>query len=324
MPLRGMKWLLASGLVMITGPLCVSAWAQDYVDLEAERAAARAAAPAVDVTDPYGVRPAQSYPTTRYGVQGASPRVAAPGVATPGATAPGAIASTGNTAGANLGTLFYQLQQLQQEVMRLNGKVEEQAHEIRQLRQSSRDRYRDIDRRLGGGGNPLPDESNGLQGTEMGGDSPAVVAGGRGDDALSGMDESDAVAAEPGEAAAYQGAYSLVSQRNFNDAIPAFERFLRDYPEGKYAPNAYYWLGELYLVRDPVDLESSRQAFALLMSQYPRHAKIPDATYKLATVHFMKGSREKAREYLDLVISQYSSSNPGAVELAKAFIAENY
>jgi TolA-binding protein len=78
------------------------------------------------------------------------------------------------------------------------------------------------------------------------------------------------------------------------------------------------------LVMQPADLESSRQAFTLLLSQYPDNSKAPDAMYKLGKVYFMKGNREKAREYLDRVISQYGSTRSSAVKLSKDFIAENY
>jgi TolA-binding protein len=83
-------------------------------------------------------------------------------------------------------------------------------------------------------------------------------------------------------------------------------------------------LGELYLVIQPRDLESSRQSFTLLLSQYPDNSKAPDALFKLGKVQFEKGNREKAREYLDRVISEYGSTNSSAVKLARDFIAENY
>ena len=132
------------------------------------------------------------------------------------------------------------------------------------------------------------------------------------------------VAAQAGEAEAYRAAYALVQSQRFDQAVTAFQQFRQDYPAGKYAPNAYYWLGELYLVVQPPDLESSRQAFTLLLSQYPDNSKAPDALYKLGKVQFMKGNREKAREYLDEVISRYGSTNSSAVKLARDFIAENY
>ena len=64
--------------------------------------------------------------------------------------------------------------------------------------------------------------------------------------------------------------------------------------------------------------------FALLLSEYPDNPKAPDALYKLGKVQFEKGNREKAREYLDLVVSQYSGANPDVARLAREFIAENY
>jgi tol-pal system protein YbgF len=129
---------------------------------------------------------------------------------------------------------------------------------------------------------------------------------------------------QPGEADAYRVAYALVQGRQFEQAIPAFQQFLQRFPDGIYAANAHYWLGELYLVKQPPDLEASRQSFALLLSQYPDNSKAPDSLYKLGTVQFMKGNREKAKEYLDLVITQYEGTNNAVVQLAKDFIAQNY
>jgi tol-pal system protein YbgF len=126
------------------------------------------------------------------------------------------------------------------------------------------------------------------------------------------------------EASAYSAAYSLVLGRQFDKAIPAFQQFLQRFPGGLYAGNAHYWLGELYLVKEPPDLEASRQSFVLLLAEYPYNNKAPDALYKLGTVQFKKGNREKAREYMDLVISQYGSTNNAVVKLAREFIAQNY
>ena len=311
------KLFAASGLVILTGPLCIMAQAQGYVDLEAERAAAKAAGRdpvAAAPADPYGVQPAQAYPATSYGVNSAP--------AAPAAVAPSPVAAGGGQAsGQNLGNLFYQIQQLQQEVMRLNGRLEEQAHELRTLREQSLQRYTDLDKRLSDSGGQLATATGGSS-AGAASTAPAVstplaapVASGN---------RSTAVAEQPGEGDAYRAAYALVQGRQFDQAVGAFRKFLQNYPDGKYAPNAHYWLGELYLVMDPPDLEASRQAFALLVSQYPDNSKAADALYKLGKVQFMKGNREKAREYLDLVIRQYSSSNSAVVKLARDFIAENY
>src|SRR5690606_11660280 len=44
--------------------------------------------------------------------------------------------------------IFFQLQTLQQEVLELRGIVEQQSHELRQLKQQRMDDYLDLDRRL--------------------------------------------------------------------------------------------------------------------------------------------------------------------------------
>ncbi len=307
------KVLVAGGLVILTSPFCFMAQAQDYVDVEAERqgttSAPTSTTPATDPysrpasTDPYSVQPAQSYPATSYGVGSAPAGAAVAAPASSGSSAP-------QVGGQNVGTLFLQMQQLQQEVMRLNGLVEEQANELRKLKAQSLERYVDLDKRLSAAGGGAP--------SSAGGSTNQVVPAPSGGAALSGAAEI------PGESEAYKAAYSLVRSQQFDAAVGAFQQFLRNYPDGKYAANAHYWLGELYLVVNPPDLESSRQAFSLLLSQYPDNAKAPDAMYKLGKVHFLKGNREKAREYFDQVISDYGNTNSSAVKLARDFIAENY
>ena len=310
------KMLLVSGLAILAGPLCLSARGQDYVDMEAQRAAAAQPAPA----DPYAPRGAQAYPATSYGV-GNAPAGApvAPSVAP--VTGTGAMPMTAapqplaQGQDQNLGTLFIQIQQLQQQVMQLNGRLEEQANELRTLREQSLERYVDLDKRISGG-------AVGTAAAPSTAAAPAVE-----DPVLSATPIAAGAApaaAQPGEAEAYRAAYSLVQGQKFDQAVTAFLQFQQNYPAGKYAPNAYYWLGELYLVVQPPDLESSRQAFTMLLSQYPDNSKAPDALYKLGKVQFMKGNREKAKEYLDQVISRYGSTNSSAVKLARDFLAENY
>jgi len=301
------KALKANGPALLAGPLSlifsVAVFAQGYIDVEAERAAAaggnQATAPAAD---PYRTAPATAYPATSYGVNNA-PAPAATVASSPGQTSGGG--------GQDLSNLFYQIQQLQREVMMLNGKMEEQAHELRNLKEQSLERYVDLDKRLAGGASAAPTTSSSTASSSANTATKPISGGNN-------------VPEQAGEGEAYRSAYALVRSQKFSAATTAFKQFLRDYPAGKYAPNAHYWLGELYLVMQPADLESSRQAFTLLLSQYPNNSKAPDAMYKLGKVYFLKGNREKAREYLDRVISQYGSTNSSAVKLSRDFIAENY
>ncbi|MDA9848537.1 hypothetical protein N9C27_06650 [Luminiphilus sp.] len=110
--------------------------AQDYIDVEAERenAAASRSMGATTAVTPIaqpsvqgGVKPYSGFTTTAVPVE--------------------ANLSPEN-ASANAGELVIQVQQLQEEVRRLNGVVEEQTAQIRRLKEQSLERYIDLDRRL--------------------------------------------------------------------------------------------------------------------------------------------------------------------------------
>ena len=280
------------------------ATAQDYIDVEAEREAARRAAEATPAPSTQ-----QDSGSSGYSVSGIKPYA---GQTT--AAAPIPVANLSTPQEMNVGSLVIQLQQLQEEVMRLNGLVEQQSAEISRLKQQSLDRYVDLDRRIADiavGGSPATV-------------SVASVDGGNNGEMLTfgGLESEKPPALQPGEESAYQSAYGYVKTKNFSEAVEGFKKFLQKFPYGRYAPNAHYWLGELYLVIDPPEPELARQSFQLLLDQYPNTPKIPDALYKLGKVHYLKGNSERSREYLDRVITGY----PGhpAAQLATDFLSENF
>jgi tol-pal system protein YbgF len=130
--------------------------------------------------------------------------------------------------------------------------------------------------------------------------------------------------AMPGEKEAYNNAYSLVTSKRFQAALDAFKKFMVDYPDGHYAPNALYWMGELYQVVKPQDLEAARQAFTQLLERYPDNSKAPDAMYKLGKVYFQKGNQAQAKEWFNRVIAQYSNSVSSAAAKSRQFLQDNY
>ena len=230
-----------------------------------------------------------------------------PGVSNQGALNSGALNQGAlNSEALNQGELYNQLLILQQEVMKLRGIVEEQAYHLRQVKEQNRERYIDLDRRLG----------------ELAA-NPSATTTRTGQASV--KHSAVSVVAIEGEKVIYDVAYSLVISKRFDDALEAFKQFLVDYPEGKYAPNSYYWMGELYQVITPQDLEASRQAFSQLLGQYPGHPKAADAMYKLGKVYFLKGNKDKSRQWLNKVIADYSTgANSSAADKARQFIRTNF
>ena len=211
-----------------------------------------------------------------------------------------------NNASSSSSELLMIVQQLQDEVRALRGQLEQQSYKLKQMERQQLDRYRDLDRRINGlssgvavtntAADPQPTPSvNSVPKTE----TPAMV-------------QPDSV---PSDSKAYREAFGLVLQRNYPEATEAFKSFISTYPQSARLPNAYYWLGEIYLAEQKP--EQAREPFVNVLTKFPKHSKAPDAAYKLGVVYDQLGDQAKSREYLDLVINKYPES--AAVKLATEF-----
>lgn len=199
---------------------------------------------------------------------------------------------------------YYQFQVLQQEVMQLRGLVEEQAHEIKKLKQQRLDDYLDLDRRIG------ELRGNGSASTSATGTSPTAPVN-------SATALTSAAPAPADELQRYREAIDLLlKQQDQDGAITALNKHLEDYPRGRYAANAQYWLGETYLLKGNLDL--AREWFSRLITDFPNHNKVPDAKFKLAKVYDSQGNKEKARELLEDV----AQSGTSAAGLARDYLSK--
>lgn len=79
---------------------------------------------------------------------------------------------------------------------------------------------------------------------------------------------------------AYEAAYTMLQNQNYSGAQIAFDRFIKDNPGNALVPNAMYWLGETYYVRN--QFSEAARVFAEAYQKYPKGAKAPDNLLKLA------------------------------------------
>ncbi|MFR0672402.1 tol-pal system protein YbgF [Enterobacterales bacterium AW_CKDN230030176-1A_HGKHYDSX7] len=246
--------------------------------------AAWAAVPVIN--DSAGSGGSSSYPPAGYGTNGA---YAGGGVSTP----PSAQ-----------GQLFMQLQQMQDQISRQQGIIEELQNDVARMKQEGLERYQDLDRRLSSAPAPTatPENSAGSSAAGTTASNTAAPAAG---------------SSEPGDPAKeklyYDAAFDLIKAKDFEKASQAFNAFLRKYPNSQYAGNAQYWLGEVNLAKG--DLPSASQAFAKVSQAYPKHSKVPDSLYKLADVERRMGHTDKVKGILQQVISQYPGTS--AAQLAQ-------
>lgn len=193
--------------------------------------------------------------------------------------------------------VYSQIRSLQEEVATLRGLVEEQAYELKQLKQLQLDNYIDLDRRLSGG-SVSPAQSS--------------VA------PLPSLPKRSAVPSSASEADVYKAAYDLLNQKDFVGAESAFKEHLASFPSGDFASNSHYWLGKIAMLKK--DYPQAKSWFTDLIANFPAAAKVPDAQLDLGKVYFLMGDKVKAKSLL----SQLAAGNTDAARLASRFLSDNF
>lgn len=106
----------------------------------------------------------------------------------------------------------------------------------------------------------------------------------------------------------YKTAVSLVlEKKQFDQAIIAFQSFVKKYPASTYQPNANYWLGQLNYNKGKKD--DAAYYFAKVVKNYPESAKSQEALYKVGIIMQEKGDNAKAKAVFQQVVKLYPGSN---------------
>jgi tol-pal system protein YbgF len=102
---------------------------------------------------------------------------------------------------------------------------------------------------------------------------------------------------------AYQQAFSLLANKQYDESAAAFKNYLRQYPDGQFAANAHYWLGDIYFQQK--NFTQAELELNLVISQYASTGKASDASLKLAILHAQQGKTDQARQELKAVMVRY-------------------
>jgi tol-pal system protein YbgF len=198
--------------------------------------------------------------------------------------------------------VYSQIRALQEEAALLRGLLEEQAYELKQLKQLQLDNYMDLDRRLSGGTRPVTSSAN------IENIPPTAVA------PITASQLSDTAS----ESDVYKAAYDLLNQKDFDGAVAAFKEHIRRFPSGDFASNSHYWLGKIAMLKK--DYPQAKSWFTELIANFPSAAKVPDAQLDLGKVYFLMGDKAKARSLL----SEVAAGNSDAARLAQKFLSDNF
>ncbi len=125
------------------------------------------------------------------------------------------------------------------------------------------------------------------------------------------------VRAVSGEQATYKAALDLVLAGKFNQGRDQFNTFLQQYPNGRLAPNAYYWIGESHYAQK--NYPDALLSFKQVSTAYPKHHKTADALLKAGLTYEKLGDLENARLQFQAVVSDFPSSNAAKIARSKNF-----
>lgn len=176
-----------------------------------------------------------------------------------------------------------QLDELSQEVSQINGSLELFNHKIEQIENRQRNLYQLIDEQKNAIAK-APDNT-----------SP---------------DSKEPVAVD--EKAAYQSAVDLVLvEKDYEQAITAFEAFVIDHPDSSLVANSQYWLGQLLYKEKKRD--EARVAFLIVTEKYPDSSKRADALFKVGIIDEYLGKKDSAKVFYQKVLKEYADSSAASL-----------
>lgn len=188
------------------------------------------------------------------------------------------------------------LTRLEAEVRGLRGEVERMRYEAEAGEKRARELYQDLDRRL------TRVENEGRARLSM---EPRLAA-------------PPPVPPDQEEEATYTAVFEQLRARKYDESIAGFRDLLARWPQGRYADNAWYWLGEAHYARK--DYDAALQSFRSLLKQFPASPKAPDALFKLGLCQAEKKQKGEARASWQQVIADYPDSS--AAGLARERLAQ--
>ena len=124
-------------------------------------------------------------------------------------------------------------------------------------------------------------------------------------------DDSISTAAPDQEQTTYNAAFKLLRNGEYAAAITALQQQLQDYPNGHYAANAQYWIGEAHYVEQRFD--PAMQAFQQVTTHYPDSAKSPDAMLKIGIILSEQGKKDQARQIFQQLQQRFPDSSAASL-----------
>ncbi len=211
--------------------------------------------------------------------------------------------------------MLVKIENLQSELQILRGELEFHTHQLDEIKQRQRDLYVDIDRRLlrleRNGPGP-GSGSSGATGSTAGATSAAVTAGAVTSSTATKPSTATGSTDFAAEQKAYQKAFDLLRELRYEQAVTAFNGFITQFPKGRYAHIAQYWIGEANYAQ-----RNFKQAiidYQKLIDNYPNSPKLAEAMLKIGYSQYELKKFKQA----ETTLKQLTKNYPGTTEAGQA------
>ena len=189
--------------------------------------------------------------------------------------------------------LYQKLSELEKEIAELRSQLEENSVLMERSLELQQQRYLDLDSRI----------------LELSSIERNIVSNNTEEDLVTDNGQEE-------EKLLYRNALELFEASRYAEALEIFSEVIITYPDGIYAPDAYFWSGELFLAQELY--EDAKLSYAEVFEQFPNHIRSADSLYKLGEIQRIDSEFIEAINYFEKVVSLFPDS--GAAQLSKKSI----
>jgi tol-pal system protein YbgF len=186
---------------------------------------------------------------------------------------------------------------LNTEIRNLRGQGEEATHGLQDAEKRQKDFYVDLDTRL-----------RHFESAEEAAKEAAAkeAAAAKAPVAPVSTDPADPVP----EDRAFETGYSLFKAGNYENAVKAFQDFVKKFPDSARVPDANYWLGNAQLAMK--DYRNALDTYQGMLKDFPETPKAADVMYGIARCQYGLKRPVDARKTLKKLVTKYPASEAAA------------
>jgi len=117
---------------------------------------------------------------------------------------------------------------------------------------------------------------------------------------------SDGSTQKPKDVTLYETSLTFYNNENYSEALKGFKSFLEAFPKSELADNAYFWIGECFMVLK--DYENAIRAYQEVIEKYPKENKVPNAMLRQSIAWLEIDDEITSKYLLQKVLKNYPNS----------------